>query len=306
MARRRSISPQSLLVFACGVLMLTALVPSKLTGWVGSLRGPTTVLVAPISRPMAMLESWLREPMSERIREESPEFREMRELRDFYLTEYQRISDENHELRQLIQALQEGVGIGDRQTFRILEAKRVGSDPRAGTIDVARGAMDGVTINTVATAVSATHHLLGVVSSVSTKVSSVHLLTDERLSPGLIEAIIIPESVTDLASLEQAPRIQLRPVGDGTLIADVGRDDSDVVSVGDLAYLDDPHWPPAAQRLIIGRVRGLRDEPDRPLFRTVIIEPDIDPARARAVILRIPADDQADDASVLTQENAGG
>ena len=34
----------------------------------------------------------------------------MRELRDFYLTEYQRISEENHELRQLIQALQEGVG----------------------------------------------------------------------------------------------------------------------------------------------------------------------------------------------------
>jgi len=305
MARRRSISPQSLLVFACGVLMLTALVPSRLTGWGRALRGPATVIVAPIQRPMAMLESWLREPMSKRIRAETPEFRDLREQRDLLLTENQLLMQENEELHGVIRALQEGVGRGDRQRFRILEAKRIGSDPRAGTIDVARGSMDGVTINTVATAVTATHHLLGVVSSVSTKVSSIHLLTDERLTPGLMEAIIIPERITDLESIEDAPRIQLRPVGDGTLIADIGRDDAERVKPGDLAYLDDPHWPAAAQRLIIGRVRAMREEPDRPLFRTVIIEPDMDPSRVRAVILRTPSD-EVGAAGALTQESGGG
>lgn len=275
-------------MFVCGLLLLTSLLPLRLSGWVSALRDPVMVLVAPVSTPMASVQRWLRPGGSRTAITSEEEINQIRDERERFRALYLSTLQENDDLRMSVRALQAGMDAVDRAKLLFLEASNTGYSPRAGSIDISRGSAHGVRLGAAATARNAPQHLVGLVSSVGTAVSTVHLLTDTRLSPGLVEAIILSDELVEPDQVRNAPRVQFQPTGKGTLEGDVGIDSADRVNPGDLAFLDDPHWPLSAQRLILGRVIQVRSEPDRPLFRTVVIRPEIDPARVAGVILRIP------------------
>lgn len=283
---RRTVSPRSILTLAGALLLLTALLPMRFTAWVGWFREPLLTVVAPASGPLSALSSWLRPGRSLIPTDESAELADLRLQRDYYRSAFMRIERENDELRDIVRALQQGVPFGAAAGVRRLEASRVGADLAAGTIEVARGRNHGVTLNTVAVAAGAPQHLIGRVTSTTPLVSTVHLITDERISPRFVEALLLPETGITEAALAEAPRCQFQPRGDGTLQGDLGALQAEHVARGDLAYLDDAHWPAGAQRLVVGRVVRIEDT-DRPLFKRIVIRPDFDPARVRSVILRI-------------------
>lgn len=289
MARRR-INPRGALFLICVVLALLALLPSGLTGWVTWFRGPLLAVVAPISGPLTHVSRWLRPGDSRRAESDDPEINELRLLGDTYKTEFLRAEQENDRLRSIIEALQQGIAYGPSQRLRLLEAARVGSSAGAGTIEVARGQTHGVTLHAVATAVGAPQHLVGLVTSVGPTVSSIRLVTDPQLSPKRIDTLLFKDEPVSMEAAAQAPRCQFTPAGDGTLVGILGVQDAQKVNKGDLAYVDDEHWPSGAQRLALARV-VLIEETENPLFLRLVLRPDFDLARVRGVILRIPVDD---------------
>lgn len=289
---------------------IAAALPLRLSGWLGWFRGPAMTIIAPISTPLAAVSSWLRP--GERVgASAAPEGdQELRRQAEFYKGEYLQAQQQISELEQIIQALQDGVPMGSRARVRRLEAVRVGADLSSGTILVSRGTVHGVTAGTVAVATASPQHLIGVVTSVGPTVSTVHAITDRGLSPPLLESILLGPGLIGAGEALTAPRVQLRPVGDGTLIGEIGVNDAARVQPGFGAYLDDPSWPTSAQRLIVGRV--VRTEPtDRPLFLRLVVRPDLEPMRVRGVVLRIPVEGSeapapANSAGVLPGPSAPG
>lgn len=289
MARRR-INPRGAFFLTCLLLALLALLPSGVSGWLTWFRGPLLAVVAPISGPLTHVSRWLRPGDSNRTASDDPEINELRMLSEFYKTESLRTEEENKRLRAIIEALQQGVAYGRSERLRMLEAARVGSSAGAGTIEIARGGMDGVTVQTVATAISAPQHMVGLVSAVGPTVSSVRLITDTRLTPKRIDALLIKDGPVSMEAAALAPKCQFTPAGDGTLVGILGAQDAQRVGKGDLAYIDDDHLPAGAQRLVLARVVQI-EETENPLFWRLTLQPDFDLARVRGVMLRIPVDE---------------
>jgi len=287
------------------LLALAALLPSRLTGWIGWFRGPLMAVIAPISGPLTHVSGWVRPGESRRDESSDPEVSELRLLSEMYRTEFLRAEQENDRLRTIIEALQQGIGYGATERLRLLEATRVGSSAGGGTIDVAKGGTHGVTRRSVATAIGAPQHLVGFVTMVGSTVSTVQLVTDARLSPRWIEALLLKDAPIDAQVLAGAPRCQFRTVGDGTLVGELGAPDAAKVGKGDLAFVDDDHWPAAAQRLVLARVVRI-EETDKPLFRRLVLRPDLDLARVRGVILRIPVESSEGGADAGAGVGEGG
>ncbi len=288
MARRR-INPRGALFLMCVLLALLALLPSGLTGWVIWFRGPLLAVIAPISGPLTHVSRWLRPGDSLRILPDDPEVHELRLLGEMYKTEFLRSEQENARLRTIIESLQQGIGYAPSQQLRLLEGARVGSSSGAGTIEIARGQVHGVTLQTVATAITAPQHIVGIVTAVGPTVSTVRLITDKRLAPKRIDALLLKDEPVSMDAVALAPRCQFQPTGDGYLTGELNAQDAANVNPGDLAFIDDDHWPAGAQRLALARVVRI-EETEKPLFRRLVLRPDFDMSRVRAVMLRIPTD----------------
>lgn len=287
---RRSINPQTVLLLAGLLMAAGALLPVRYMGWLGWFRGPVMTVVGPIATPLTLLAGWLRPGERSGARADLGADETLAQL-EFYKSEYLASQQRIEQLEQVIEALQDDVPFGGRIRVKRVEATRIGSDPGSGTISVSRGGIHGVTLNTVAVAASAPYQLVGVVSNVGPAVSSVRIVTDRRMTPALIEVVLLPAAArADASFVAGAARAQLRPVGDGSVAGEIGVDDAAKLSRGDSAYLDDPSWPSSAQRLLLGRVTQIEDT-DRPLFKRIVIRPDFDLSRVRSVVLRTPADE---------------
>lgn len=291
MARRR-INPRGVLFLTMAALLLVALLPSGVTRWVGWFRGPLMAVIAPISGPLTHVSRWLRPGDLRRLADHVPEINELRLLNELYKTEFLRAEQENQRLRLVIESLQQGVAYGPTGRLRLLEATRVGSRPEAGTIEVARGELDGVQLGAIATALGAPQHLVGVVVATGPTVSTVRLSTDRQLSPKWVEAIVLKDAPVNVEAVSAAPRCQFRPAGDGALVGEVDAQKAERISPGDVAYVDDNHWPAGAQGLVLARVIRI-EEIENPLFRRLVLRPDFDLARVQGVILRIPISSDA-------------
>lgn len=286
MARRTLNSPTILLLCGAG-LFLSAVLPLKWTSWLGWIRGPAMTVIAPIATPLAAIADWLRPgdrsgpgggAGSDVMRVEIEQYKSQ------FLAAQQRIE----QMEATITALQGGVAFGSQPPLTRLEAARIGTDPGSGTISVARGSAHGVTLNTVAVSTASPYHLVGIVTNVGPTVSAVQVITDARLSPAFLDALVFQPNVPiDQAAVAGAVRGQFRPVGNGTLAGEMGADDAARVQRDGPVYLDDSYWPSGAQRLMIGRVVTV-EETDKPLFRRVVIRPEFDLTRVRSVVLRIP------------------
>ncbi|MBL8746892.1 MAG: hypothetical protein JNK58_11115 [Phycisphaerae bacterium] len=287
--KRRTLNPQSLLVLATLGVFVTAVAPLKWSGWTNGLRGPFKTLIAPVSGPINTLATWLRPGESRRAAVDATTDQLTQQV-EFFRSETLRLEQQVEQMKQLIEALQSGAAYGPPLRLKRVEATRVGADLGAGTIDVSRGTMDGVAVGSVAVPTSAPQHLIGVVSSVGPTVATVQVITNARVSPNLLTALILPAGSVAPDALARAPRCQFRPVGDGSLVGEISAEAAAVVQRGDAAFLDDASWPSGAQRLIIGRVARTEDS-DNPLFKRLVVVPDLDLLRVRSVVLRTPTDE---------------
>lgn len=284
---RRGPSPKALYFTLLALLALSALLPTNfLTRWFVAFRDPALAIIAPVSSLGSFVSTRIRPAHATGDVDTSarPFDAEYEDL----MHQLRLALDRNEALRRQVEALQGIAPFEDPSTHRKVAATRTGSNPSAGTIDVKAGEREGVTLSTIATAAANPSQIVGIVVRAGRLVSTVHLLTDRSLSPGLIEGVIIPPGVPDRAALQTAPRCQLTPTGDGRLVADqVGVSDAAPIERGHLVLLSDPNWPQPAQLLVIGRVVRV-DETEQPLFRRVTVEPEVNLARVREVVLRIP------------------
>lgn len=287
--RRRPATPRTFLLLVTLAMMAGALLPLKWTGWAGWFHGPLMTAIAPVSAPLSLLADWLR-PGDGRRGVDDASVEQLMQERDAFKSEYLQSQDQITQLREVIRQLQNNVEYGSPLRLKRLEATRIATDLGAGTIQVSRGSVHGVTKGSIAVAAGA--QLVGIVTNVGPTVSTVHVITDRRLAPNLVEALVLPAGSVNAESLARAPRAQFRPTGDGAmpLVGEIGADDAAQIQPGDVAYLADDGWPPAARMLSLGRVVRI-EETERPLFRRVIVRPDVEPLRVRGVVLRIPLAD---------------
>lgn len=295
MPRRRSVSPRSLSTVLILALLATSLLPTSLTGWVTWFRGPLVFLVFPATGPLARIASWLDPAVDLRVRglEPPPDEVEIQRLLEIERLASLQAQARVAELEAVIADLQGGVPYQrDLRVSKVI-AQRVSRSVGTGTIDVRRGRADGVVPGTVAIAPGSSQ-LAGVVRAVGPRTCTVHLLTDRRLEPALMRAVVMPaRPVLDAAELSELPTCQLRPAGDGTLVDPaVGSDDADRMAVGAAVRLADETWPGAASMLVLGRVVRI-DETEDPLFRRVVVRPEVELTRLRRVTLSIPVEGDA-------------
>lgn len=287
MPTRGLVNSRNTLALAILACLLLSLLPTRYAGWVRALRNPVDVIVRPVSGPMAALSSWLRPARSNEG--PSEETAEIERQRDQFKWLYLREVDRNAELEALVRDLQGGSSWGRPPGVRRVEASRVGADPSSGTVDFSRGSLDGVMPGAVAVA-RKSEQIVGIATDVRPNVSTFRLVTDKRLSPALVVGVVTPDGPVTSAELGALPRCQLRPQGDGTLVdANVAVSAASAINPGMLVRLNDETWPDAARMLVLGRV--VRVEPaDNPLYRRVVVRPELDVTRVPSVIVQFPGD----------------
>jgi hypothetical protein len=284
MARLR-VQPRVVFVLTIVLLVLGALLPSRLTGWLTGLRGPALVVVAPISGPLSRVSVAAR-PVSERDRR-SAAIEELEAQRDELWLLYERAAGEVARLSRLVEDLQQlPPGVLDSGAVSVL-AERVGRVPASGTIEVRAGRAVGAGVGTVAVA-RRSNQLVGIVTSSGARVSTVRLITDGRLEPGIVRAVISDGYAEDPALQAALPWADFEPDGDGGLVAnDVAVQPGwPAIEAGMLARVDDPDWPAEAQFFTLGEVVRV-EEGDAPQFVRVTVRPLIDVSRVRSVLLRV-------------------
>ncbi len=277
------------------VLLVLCLAPPKLTRWLEWFRDPLVVVVTPAARPASMISSWLRPGSAPVPRDEELSADDALRQRDELNTMYLQALRENEALRATIRDLQNGREFASDPSCESFVAPRVGRDLNAGTIEVRGGAADEITEGSVAVSAGG-QQLIGIVTAVGRLTSTVRAVTHTSGENAAIETLLVPPGVTDPGAILGAPRCRLEPVGDGTLIGEIGVEspDDEQIAPGLLARLDDPTWPACASRLIVGRIIEVR-RTDHPLHRRIVVQPEIDPMHAPSVVLRIPQPDGARD-----------
>ncbi|MGP1346612.1 MAG: rod shape-determining protein MreC [Phycisphaerales bacterium] len=297
MPRRSHSNPLPLMLATLG-LLLFALLPLGATGWVSVFRGPLMTVIAPLAAPLSGIATWLRDGGMvgagevDRTTLEAATLERDR-LARLYLQSLARID----ELEALLEDLQR-VTARRSGAVRQLEARRVGVNLPAGTVDYDRGSFHGVT-NAAIVLSRRGEQLVGQVTRVSATVSTAHLITDDRRDAPLMVGVIIPSDERGeqypptSEALAALKRCQLRPAGDGTLVDPefgVGADDRSPVAVGDIVRLLDESWPSSAQMAVLGRVIAI-EPTEQPLFRVLRVAPIADIQRLRSVIVLVPLDD---------------
>ena len=275
------------------LIVLTSLAPTSLTGWITGVRGPFMTIIAPVSGPAEALSVWLRPPETLASPDAStPEAELLRQYERMQL-EYAVALERIVTLEGLVRDLQEGVEFQPNVPMARVEAVKIGANIAGGTIDISRGARDGVTAGSIAVA-RRSQQLVGIVTSVGPLVSTVHVITDDRVNPGLMVGVVMPGGpLGSAAELAALPRIQLKPAGDGTLVADqVGIGDAQRIAPGQRVRLMDETWPATASMLVLGQVVRV-EATEEPLFKRIVVKPEADPARVSAMILSIPRDSGA-------------
>jgi cell shape-determining protein MreC len=307
MPRRHQSNPLPLFVALVAIVLL-AVLPLRVTGWVSVFRGPMMTVLAPIAAPLSALSVWLRSDSGGRLAVPNQATLEAANaerdrLARLYLQSLSRID----ELEALLEDLQR-VTARRSAAVQQLEARRVGINLSAGTVDYDRGAVHGVTSGAVALSRRG-EQLVGQITKLGPSVCTAHLITDKRKDAPLMVGVIIPadaqgnerlpEGSDVLASLK---RCQLRANGEGTLVDahfGVGPDGQDTVSVGDYVRLLDESWPSSAQMAVLGRVVAI-EPAEQPLFRVLRVAPIADIQRLRSVILLVPLDEKLPSAPAST------
>lgn len=277
-------------IVACGAGLL-GLMPAKWVQWLGGVREPVAVLVAPVSGPLRAVSGWLRP--AEVTHEESQELRQLREqvyaFERLYLQsleEIKRLETQSQDMARF-RAANPGVTVDPLVRPVIADS----SDLSSGIVRVRAGTSDGVSSGTVATVRG--EHLVGRVVTVQGKTCLVQPITTKAAGAlGVVILIDAPGQATRML------RAALRPVGDGTLMGDV-KYELDAITMSPITprlgnnvrLLDDESWPTAAQNLLVGTVESVGPSPNDPNRQRVVVRPRIARLdRVGEVMLLITAD----------------
>lgn len=285
---RNAHNPRAVLGITVLVLLVLSLAPSRFTRWLGSARDVAMIPVAPLSGLLEKASSGIRPARvrtavgDDRTREQTDEVINQLELRVLALVA------ENRELSALVEDLGR-LRVATGVETRSVPATRVASMVGSGALEVRPGERAGVSVNAVAIAPGGLQ-IVGLVTRTGPNTSTVHLLTDTRFEPGLVVGVVAgdDEMIESAAQLDRLPLIDLRPTGRGTLVAEeVENPVAERIEVGDTVRVLDGGWPRASQLLVLGRVQEIRDT-DEPLFKRIVVEPELDLSRVRSVLLRMP------------------
>ncbi|GAB4515924.1 MAG: hypothetical protein Tsb0013_20520 [Phycisphaerales bacterium] len=286
--RRNSPNPRAALGITVLVLLATSLAPSNITGWMRRARPAVLFVLAPVSGVLSEIGGALR-PGRPPAREEDATIDQLASVIDELEARNLVLLAQLRELELLVEQLGR-LRVATGVETKTVPATRIASMVGAGSIEVRPGAGAGVAVNAVAIAPGGLQ-IVGLVTEASPATSTVHLLTDRRFEPSLVVGVVsgADTMIESTAQLARLPRVQLSPTGRGTLVADaVDIAVAERLSVGDTVRVLDETWPRAAQLLVVGRVTRI-DDTDEPLFKRVVVEPEVEPSRVRSVLLRMPA-----------------
>ena len=290
---RQSPSPATLLGATLLTLLILALAPTRFTSWVTNFRGPIEVAIAPGKVVLEKASRLLRPPMV--APEVERDERELREQYDELLRLHLQAVRENRDLREVIRSLQAGTPYPASLGARRLSTQRQGINLSTGLVQVRGGSRDGVVPGTIAVAATS-QQLIGQVVSTDLATSSIRLITDPRMQPNLIGAIVTPP--VDVTSLREPDRssiqvtVELRATDDGLLMSEpigaVGKPDG-VLVPGAVVLLRDPTWPDTAQFFTLGLVESVEEMPRNPGFLRLTVRPTgPELGRIGSMILHIP------------------
>lgn len=286
--KRNAGNPTSVLTIIVLVLLVLSLAPSRLTSWVGVVRGPATIGVAPIAGVLQGVSQGLRPARQQRDPEEVASIEQSDRIIFDLRTQNQNMMATIARLEARVEELSR-MRVATGIETRAIEATRVGSLVGSGAVEFRPGARAGVEMNAVAIAPGSLQ-VIGLVSRAQAMTSTVHMITDTRFEPSLVAGVVSGEGVTieSTAQLNRLPRIDLRASGRGTLVAEnVEIGVAERLSEGDTVRVLDDGWPLSAQLLVLGEVTRIADT-DEPLFKRVVVTPLIEPSRVRSVTLRMP------------------
>ena len=272
--QRGPLSPRRLLPFIIMVLVVFALAPTSVVGWIEHARSPLEFVFTPVSHPV-------RELAERAAPQDRPSDPRIADLED-------RLSQEKllraqaeqrvERLRAMVADLQSGLTIAPDAPARSVWASITGvsPDPREGIIVAGRGERDGV-LEGQTVAVARGVHLVGRVVSVSARSSRIIPITHPRA--GLINAMVMTDDPTS------GYAAQLIPMGDGVLTGELVAE-AEGVEVGQTVRLADDAWPASSQMVVIGLVESVGRKDN--LRVTVTVRPEFNVARVSEVVLRIP------------------
>lgn len=283
--QRGPLSPKRLLPFIVMVLMVFALAPTSVTGWVEHARNPLEFLLQPVSHPVRQIASKAAtsdQPADPRVADLEDRIEQEKLLR---AQAEQRVE----RLRAMVADLQAGLTIAPDAPARSVWASITGvsPDPREGIIVAGRGQRDGV-IEGQTVAVARGVHLVGRVVDVSNRSARIVPITHPRA--GLINAMVMTDDPT------AGFMAQLLPEGNGTLTGELVSE-AEGVEEGQTVRLSDDAWPASSQMVVIGRVTQVGRKDNQRI--TVTVRPEFDVARVSEVVLRIPTEP-------LSSEGGGG
>lgn len=259
------------------VLALTGVVAILPTGWLHWTRDLSDVIRLPIT-PMAhagnRLAGWLR-PVDSVDGLNTVELRSrlllLESERDLYerLFRAQRLrSQELAGQLRLLQRLPDSVLRAPRPPL-ILTSDVTSRDPRNVVSPVELKLLPEISDRVVEGDVATWEHqyLVGRVARISSFRVTVLPLTHPDIGP--VQGVVLAAGDMDIAATP--PRVLLKPLGDGTLAAEINHRYG--TSVGDEIVLADPAWPEWAQALNLGRVEEVRQLDEAPLRDLIIIRP---------------------------------
>lgn len=291
------INPRRLLPAAVLALLILALLPTRVAGWMDWFGDLTIRIVAPISHPTTQVARWLSPARVAQVENKANE--QLQREAEYFDFLYRQELQENERLRAVIVGLQSGMGISGRAPVRLYTAAVTShtGDLSSGLLTVRAGTKQGVVERNTVAVVRAVD-LVGRIEHVSTRLSRLRLIND-RASGRIEGRVIVDESGTTL-------KCSLEPFRDGTLQgwvtvpASLGSEnDPPQARKGMLVRLDDASWPASAQQLVIGVVQSVAPAPDVAIRQVVIVKPRVELQRVAEVILRItdeaPMNDEEDD-----------
>lgn len=272
--QRGPLSPRRLLPFLVVVLIVFALAPNSVVGWVKYARGPIEFLFTPVSHPVRRLV----EKVAHGERPSDPRIADLEERLGQEKLLRAQAQQRVERLRAMVADLQSGLTIAPDAPSRSVWASITGvsPDPREGFIVAGRGQRDGV-LEGQTVAVARGVHLVGRVIGASARSARIVPITHPRA--GLINAMVMTKDPTSGFSA------QLIPTGDGTLAGELVAE-AEGVEVGQTVRLADDAWPASSQMVVIGRVDSVGRKDNQRI--TVTVRPEFDVARVSEVVLRIP------------------
>ena len=276
------------LPLSVAALFVVVLLPPGWLAWVGWFGDMTTLAIAPISHPAKMVGDWLDPAHTREVDADAEALAEQLAQIELLLHQAQ---ERAADLQRRLAEVEEWRLLYPDVDIDPLGAPVIGSssDPSARELVVRAGSRRGVTPNTVAVVRGA--QLVGRVTRAANRTCRVRPITDPA-APRIEGRIMFDAEGNGL-------RCSLKPVGDGTLVGDVGEAvgprpiEPDEIEPGMPVRLDDQTWPAHARMLIIGHVESVADDPDKGLRKVVTVRPTVELDRISELVLwRVPAPEE--------------